>query len=118
MAQQVKPSDYTGRQRARLARENAEAIATREHELAMVHQAAGELSDEVADFVREDTPVTQTNEQGEVVYVEPEARTIRVNSDIEMTLGAGNNYSFKEGQLVRVPAGVADHLEELGYVWH
>ena len=70
MAQQVKPSDYTGRQRARLARENAEAIAAREHELAMVNQAAAELTDDVTDFVRDDEPVKQTNEAGEVVYVD------------------------------------------------
>jgi hypothetical protein len=115
--QQIKPSDFTGRERARLAKEHAEAIAAREHELGMTQAAAGELSDEVVDFVKEGA-ATETAEDGTVTYVEAPAKTVRVNSDIDMTYGIGNNYTFKEGQLYRVPALLADHLDELGYIWH
>jgi hypothetical protein len=44
---------------------------------------------------------------------------LRVNTDLEdVTIGAGNNYTFMEGQAYRVPRHVYDHLEEKGYVWH
>lgn len=47
------------------------------------------------------------------------ARTIRINSTLEsVTIGAGNHYTFNEGEKYTVPAHVADHLEEKGYVWH
>jgi len=42
---------------------------------------------------------------------------IRVVEDIEnMTLGAGNNYSFKAGQKYSVTQQVATHLREKGYL--
>jgi hypothetical protein len=114
----AKPGDYTGRQREAVAKQYAEVVAAREHELGMTISAHTEPSDTVTDMVKAE-PVKQTNDEGEVTYVEPPARVIRIAADIEnMTLGVGNNYTFKEGQLYRVPAGVADHLEELGYVWH
>lgn len=119
MAQnRARPTDYTGRQRAKLADDHAEVVRAREDQIAMVNAAQAEMDDAVHDMVG-DAPVKSLNEQGEVVYVEPEAKTIRVNTKIEhMTFGAGTDYNFEEGQLVRVPAVVADHLEELGYVWH
>ncbi|HET7110283.1 MAG TPA: hypothetical protein VFI41_05390 [Gemmatimonadales bacterium] len=77
-----------------------------------------ELDDTVHDTVGDRT-VQQVNEQGDVVYVEPEAKTIRVNTTIEdMVFGIGNTYTFEEGRQYRVPAHLAEHLEELGYVWH
>jgi hypothetical protein len=54
-----------------------------------------------------------------VVAKGPETRLIRVNSDLkDVTIGAGNLYTFLEGEKYRVPMNVADHLEEKGYVWH
>lgn len=42
---------------------------------------------------------------------------VRVVEDIEnMTLGAGNNYSFKAGQKYAVTKPVAQHLKEKGYL--
>ena len=57
----------------------------------------------------------------EVVVVAPEDRTVvmRVNTDIDnMTLGAGNHFTFKVGSKYKVSEAVYDHLEELGYVYH
>ena len=120
MAQsRARPTDYTGRQRAKLEAEHAEVIRAREDQIAMVQASAqAEIDDTIHDVVGE-RQVQELNEAGEVVYVEAPARTIRVNANIEqMTFGAGNIYDFKEGGQYRVPAHVADHLEELGYVWH
>jgi hypothetical protein len=112
-----RPADYTGRQREKLARENQEVVQARQDSIAMAQAAQAELDDSVHDLAGQ--TITQTDEHGEVTYVEAPARTIRVNSTIEnMTFGAGNNYTFEEGKQYRIPAVIADHLEELGYVWH
>lgn len=112
-----RPADYTGRQREKLARENQEVVQARQEQIAMSQAAQAVFDDSVQDVAG--PTLTETDEQGEVIYVEAPARVIRVNSTIEdMTFGAGNNYTFKEGQQYRVPAVLADHLEELGYVWH
>lgn len=57
---------------------------------------------------------------GDVMTVEQRpVKTIRLNTTLEnVTIGVGTDYSFVEGQQYRVPAHVADYLEELGYVWH
>lgn len=116
--QRARPQDYTGRQRQKLAAENAEVVRAREDQLAMVTAQQAEIDDSLHDYVG-DRQVTQLDAEGEVTYVEAEARTIRVNSDIEnMTFGAGNNFTFKEGGQYRVSAELANYLEELGYVWH
>lgn len=50
---------------------------------------------------------------------ERETVVVRVNTTVdEMTVGAGNNYSFVEGRQYRVPKTVADRLEELDLIWH
>lgn len=116
--QKARPQDYTGRQRQKLAAEHAEVVRAREDQIAMATAAQAEVDSGLHDYVGT-RQVTELNEQGDVVYVEPEAKTIIVNTTIEdMTFGAGNLYSFKEGQQYRVPAALADYLEELGYVWH
>jgi hypothetical protein len=46
-------------------------------------------------------------------------KVIRVNATLDqVTIGTGTEYNFREGQKYRVPAHVAAHLEEKGYVWH
>lgn len=46
-------------------------------------------------------------------------KVIRVNTTLEqVTIGVGTEYNFEEGKQYRVPAHVAAHLEEKGYVWH
>lgn len=116
--QRVRPADYTGRQRQKLAEQHAEVVRAREDQIAMSQAAQAELDDSVHD-VAGNRQATELNEQGEVVYVEAPAKVIRINTTIEnMTFGAGNNYTFEEGKQYRVPALIADHLEELGYVWH
>lgn len=120
MAQsKARQGDYTGRMREKLAADHAEAVRAREDQLAMVTAAnfAEDMST-VTDVVG-DRQETQITENGEVVYVEAPAVTIRVNSDVnQMTFGVGNTYTFKEGHQYRVTAELARHLEELGLVWH
>lgn len=47
------------------------------------------------------------------------SRIIRTNTDINDTvIGHGNYYTFKAGKKYRVPANVAEHLENQGLLWH
>ena len=43
---------------------------------------------------------------------------IRVNEDLPDTTIGPNTYNFQRGLKYRVPASVAEHLEEKGRVWH
>ena len=59
-----------------------------------------------------------TTTQG-VVEVGQSSVRIRTNADIQnMTLGVGTNYNFKAGEWARVPAHVAQHLEERDLLMH
>jgi hypothetical protein len=128
-----KAGDATGQQRAKLAAEQAQVAEERQAELTMVNQQQAidvqegvfdpsngrkiaDNDDEVEDAeILASTEVVdlgvETVESGDVV--------IRVNETLDaVTIGAGNHYSFKEGQKYKVPRNVAFHLEEKGYVWH
>lgn len=119
MAQtQARPQDLTGARRQQLATKHQEAVRAREKEIGMAQAVARELDDSVTDLVKKE-PAPEKNDKGEVVYVEPPAKTVRLNTTIEnMTLGIGNTLSFEAGKMYRVSARVAKHLEELGFIWH
>lgn len=129
--QRKPPTDHTGNKRQQLEKEHADEIVRRQGEMAMISHAAAEAASEVVDMVKPDEPLTASAEDAPPAVWEtvggPEVRgpaddgtvVIRVNSDLEdVTIGAGNNYTFMEGQQYRVPAYVAAHLEEKGYVYH
>lgn len=132
--QRRSPMDATGAKRDQLAKEHQEELARRQAELTMQQQVEAQ-SDEVTDYSgegpltmdvdsgAEETPEWQTvgetpiQEQG--VLDGKKAVVIRVNTDLEdVTIGAGNNYTFLEGQRYKVPLHVAQHLEEKGFIYH
>lgn len=137
---QPKAGDATGQQRAKLAAEQAEVAEKRQAELTMVNQqkaidvqegvfdpATGakiaDSDDQVGDAEilhseEDQDPSIEVVDLG-VETVEHDDVVIRVNETLDsVTIGAGNHYSFKEGQKYKVPRNVAFHLEEKGYVWH
>jgi hypothetical protein len=148
MAQrQQRPGDFTGTQKAKLAKEHAEAVQEREGELSMMAEAEAQAAqNRVTDYTNGpqaplilDDEKTLADAEAELLAArerefgdsplvlddstvgvnEAPYRTIRINSDLEsVTIGAGNHYTFREGEKYKVPAHVADHLEEKGYVWH
>lgn len=134
------PADATGAKRDQLAKEHAEEVARRAGELTMNQQAVA-MSEEVEDattaFGESDPGAVLTmsedfadDEQpqewktiGDAPVVDQadgqQAVVIRVNTTLEdVTIGAGTNFTFNEGQRYRVPIHVANHLEEKGYVYH
>lgn len=145
MAQRQRPGDFTGTQKAQLAKQHAEEVAKREGELSIMNQAELEAREsQVVDYSEGTTPLILDDEQtleqanaelaaqrlggatdelildDEAVGTRPAPqRTIMVNDVLEsVTIGAGNHYSFEPGVKYRVPAHIADHLEEKGYVYH
>jgi exosome complex RNA-binding protein Csl4 len=111
------PTDVTGRKRDELAAANAEALQERANEMSLATaEAKVKLETEVLDATKPNRAavvvdtVTKVGVQDDVVE-------IRVVADVEnMTLGAGNNYSFKAGQKYSVTKAVAAHLKEKGYL--
>ena len=139
---QPRPGDFTGQQKAKLAKEHAEEVAKREGELSMMaEREAIEAQNRVTDYTQGTQPTILDDPEsvaraeaelqrgglgddvqvldGDVETRERPDRVIIVNTDLEqITIGAGNHYSFNEGEKYRVPAHVADHLEEKGLIWH
>jgi hypothetical protein len=67
-----------------------------------------------------DAPTTVVDEIVEVgdVDLADNTRIVRLVADIEMmTWGYGNDYSFQAGVKYKVPTDLADHLEDLGYLY-
>ena len=117
MATKAKPADVTGRKREAMVAANLEEMQEKANSMSMATaEAKIKLETEVIDAtapdrqtVIVDDPIKLGNQEDTVV--------IRVIETIEnMTLGVGNNYSFKAGQKYQVTKAVADHLKEKGYL--
>ena len=119
-ASKVKATDVTGRQREKLIKENAEELSRRAQEMSIAT---------AVDEVRKETEVTDLSTRPERPTVIDEVESlgvttaddtivIRVAEDLDfVTIGVGNNYSFKAGQKYKVPRKVASHLREKGYLY-
>jgi len=112
----AKPTDVTGRMREELAAKNIEATQEAANKMSMATaQAKIDLETNVIDAT---VPERQTVIVDEVITVanpDEDYVEIRVIEDVEnMTLGAGNTYSFKAGQRYKVTRHVAQHLKEKG----
>jgi sRNA-binding protein len=117
MVSKVKPGDVTGRMREAQQVEHAEEQQSRASEMSMASaEAQIKLETEVLDATKPNRPTVIIDE---VIKVGKQEDTveIRVIENIEaMTLGAGNNYSFKAGQKYLVTRAVASHLRDKGYL--
>lgn len=133
-----RPADYTGKLTEHLNEEKMAEKLEASQRIAMITQEQAIAKDEVVDYSDSDEPVSEVEiRQAEV---NTPFRMIRVNTDIpQMTygrkvvdpgdydnpdltkrrpaiMGPMNMYSFKEGQLYRVPKELADHLYNIGYL--
>ena len=123
MASKVKPTDVTGRVREAQAAQFAEDTQKRANEMSMAtaDTLRAPLVVKESEVIDATKPGRQTVIVDEVVKVvkdeDAETVTIRVVENIDnMTLGAGNNYSFEAGRKYEVTRAVAKHLEEKGYL--
>lgn len=117
MASNPKPTDVTGRARAKQTAEAAEQLQARASEMSMATATAQIKLDEVIDYTQPNVATVIVDEPTVVAGANEETVAIRVVEDIEnMTLGVGNFYSFKAGQKYLVSKHVAQHLQEKGYL--
>ena len=114
-----KVTDVTGREREAQIKANAEALAERAGQISMATAvAAAKLETEVVDATTPSklTVIDEVETVG--VNLADDVQVIRVAEDLEnVTIGAGNNYSFKAGQKYKVAKHVAVHLQEKGYLY-
>lgn len=114
-----KPTDATGVARSKAIKANADELARRQEELSTIAAAEAEaMKTEVRD-PKIDAPVEVIDEVVEVgVELADNTRVVRLIAPIElMTWGQGNDYSFEAGVKYKVPSDLADHLEDLGYLY-
>jgi hypothetical protein len=115
----AKVTDVTGRQREAQIAANAEALAQRAGEMSMATaEAAAKLETEVLDLTVPGNPTVIDEVETVGVSLADDSQVIRVAEDLDfVTIGAGNNYSFKAGQKYKVAKHVAQHLQEKGYLY-
>ena len=116
---QTSPLDATGRAAEQAAKKNAKILQDRKDEISIAAQIEAEsLANDVFDPKKPDAPLVLDEIEEVGVSVANDYVIIRTITDIEeMTYGVGNHYSFKAGVKYKVPSGLADYLEQLGYVW-
>lgn len=115
----AKVTDVTGRQREEMIKANAEALAARADEISMATAKQNYQDEvEVTDLTEPSKPTVIDEVEDLGVSLADNSVVVRVAEDIEMmTIGAGNNWSFRAGKKYRVPAHVANHLKEKGYLY-
>jgi len=118
MAAKSKPTDVTGRMREQLQEQALEAQQDAANKMSMATaQAKIDLESNVIDATKPGRQEVIVDKAITVANPDEETVEIRVVQDLEnMTLGHGNNYSFKAGQKYNVTRHVANHLKEKGYL--
>ena len=113
------PLDATGRAAEQATKQNAEALKKRQDEISIANQLEAEsLERDVFDPKKPDAPLVLDEIENVGVSTAGDMVVIRTITDIdEMTYGVGNAYTFKAGVKYRVPVGLANYLEGLGYIW-
>ncbi len=115
----AKVTDVTGREREAQIKAHAEELASRANEISMASiTAQAKLETEVIDISVPSKPTVIDEVEALGVSLADDTTVIRVAEDLEnVTIGAGNHFSFKAGQKYKVPKFVAVHLQEKGYLY-
>lgn len=113
------PLDATGRAAEQAAKNNQEALKKRQDEISIATQIESEsMERDVFDPKHPDAPLVLDDIVDVGVTTAGDMVVIRTITDVDdMTYGVGNNYTFKAGVKYRVPIGLANYLEQLGYIW-
>jgi len=117
------PQDATGRAAEEAAKRNAAEIQARQEEMSISRKVeAASLENDVFDPKNPSQPLLIDEIEEVGVSVNNDKVVIRTHHDIEdMTFGVVNgapqNFTFKAGVRYSVPRALAQHLEQLGYVW-
>jgi hypothetical protein len=119
--------DYTGQQKAELARRFADQQALAAKNMSLVSQVVLEAENETVDLMSVQEPEVYTDPNtGEEIVVEVDVEdpsqapvTFRARETIEgVTVGKDNHYDLEEGRQYRAPRWVAEHFDRQGLVYH
>lgn len=109
--------DFTGRQTEKLVADNKEELLKRAQEISIMAEVEAEENAKPVDYTNGPSPKEEDLEIHEVSLESP-TRTVTLNTTLEsMTFGAGQHYTFEAGRKYVVPADLARHLKEKGYIW-
>lgn len=116
----AKVTDVTGRQREKLIKDNAEELTRKAQEMSLASAVeAQKMETEITDLTENPGKATVIDEIEDLgVTTADDSVVIRVAENLDfVTIGAGNHYSFEAGKKYKVPANVAQHLKEKGYLY-
>jgi hypothetical protein len=115
----AKVTDVTGRQREQLVKENQEELQRRAAEMSLATATEAQRNEtEVTDLSSPSRPTVIDEIEDLGVTTADDSVVIRVAEQLDfVTIGAGNHYSFEVGKKYKVPASVANHLREKGYLY-
>jgi hypothetical protein len=119
-APRKRPGDLTGITTQQLQKENQEALKKRAEEISMMAEIEAEQNDIPVDYSNGPvvTPVKDEVEVAGEIELETPTRTIIPITDLDqVTYGAGQHYTFKEGTKYIVPLDLARHLSSKGLLW-
>jgi hypothetical protein len=113
------PLDATGAAAEKAQKSRAEELRKRQDEISVANAIQAEsLEKDVFDPKHPEKPIVLDEIEEVGVSLANDKVVIRTITDIDdMTYGVGNNYSFKAGVKYSVPRGLANYLENLGYIW-
>lgn len=116
------PKDMTGNRKRVLMEQHKEELIARQEEVSLRNAMSTASLDVPVDLTSAEAvsvaPAEGDDDVAAPVQIAPDFATIRVACDLEhVTIGQGNVYEFREGQVYKVPMNVALHLHNLGYVW-
>ena len=115
-----KSNDFTGQQAEKLSSDAAQEKKAKAEQMAMMTaQKEREFEDTIQDMTVNPEAPTIIDEVVEIgVEMVDHSVVVRVAEDIDnMTVGYGNNYTFKAGGKYKVPKNVADRLRDLNLLY-
>lgn len=118
MTTPVKPEDFTGKQRAKLLKEQAEEVAKRQEEMSLAVQAQNEaVETEILD-VTANAAVPQVVDEVQVLETDADdTEVIRVADDVQGVTIGDKTYDFVAGRKYKVEKNVADVLRWAGRLY-
>lgn len=115
MPPRKRAGDLTGNKTQELQAKHAEELSEKAAHLSMLQAATSAERLQPVDLTGGATEVVQDGEAQ--VEVKRAKTRVKAMSDVECTVGIGNNYNLEEGRTYDLPKHVADHLLEKGLVW-
>lgn len=115
MPPRKRAGDLTGNKSEELQKEHAEELSEKSRQLTMLQASSDAEKLQPVDLSGPDKETVEKD--GRTVEVKRPKLRVKAMSDVEATIGVGNNFTLEEGRTYDLPKHVAEHLLEKGLVW-